>query len=152
MKPKSTKPDWLTGELLDAWDNYFAIRRSKRLMVNERIINSRMNQLVVFRGHKPEIDLVSVIDAASEGNGKRPWLKFYLPKGYVRCEEKPVQVRKPKRDTPEIKAMRNKLKEETKRIGRLKSWGNPKERALIIKLKFQLQQACNGARKVGEML
>ena len=66
----------------------------------------------------------------------------------------PVQKipREPKVDTPEIKAIRAKIKEESRRISKHKLWAVPKERALMINLNYQLDQACNGPRKVGEIL
>ncbi len=100
---KEKLPDWLTGDLLDAWNNYFAVRKSKRMMITARIIRGRMRQLEAFRTYLSIVDMVKVVDRAAEGTGKVPWLEFYLPKGYVRHEEKPVQERKPRIKTPEIK-------------------------------------------------
>jgi hypothetical protein len=150
--PKQTKlPEWMTGDVLDAWNNYFAVRKSKRLMVTDRIINNRIKRLELFRTYKPVLDLAKLIDRAAEGTGTRPWLEFHLPKDY-RHEEKLVQARRPKPDSPAIERIKNELIVQTRRIDKLKSWSNPEERSLLIKLKRQLIQARSDARSVGDIL
>lgn len=66
-------------------------------------------------------------------------------------DERPMP-REPRIETPEIKKMRDRIKEETRRIAKGKLWTVTKERALIINLNYELDQALNGARKVGEIL
>lgn len=152
-KPKNPfiLPNWITGDLLDALNTYFAVRKSKRMLVNQRIVNSRVDQLIMFR-NDTKLDLVQIVDTASEGNGTTPWLKFYLPKGYVRHEEKPVQERHVKLDSPEIKRIRAEIRVETTRIMKNKLWRDPEERALLKRLHKDLGLAVSDARKLGDLM
>lgn len=144
-------PDWIRGDLLNALNNYFAVRKSKRLMVNQRIVNGRVAQLVCFRSYGG-LDLVQIVDNASEGNGKKPWLRFYLPKGYERKPEKPVQKRSKNPDSPQIKQIRARIHTETQRIAKNKLWNNPEEMALLKKLHRDLETAVGDARKLVDLL
>jgi len=88
-------PDWISGELLDALQHYMIMRKRKGMNVSDRVLKSRVKQLETFKRY-PNIDttkLIEIVDNASDGNGLIPWLRFYLPKGYVAVEEKPVQSR-----------------------------------------------------------
>jgi len=144
-------PDWIEGDLLDALENYFAVRRAKRMMVNQRIVNGKVGQLLAFRSYGG-LNLVDIVDRASEGDGKKPWLKFYLPRGFERVKGKPVQKREKKPESIEIKKIRAEIHRETTRIAKNKSWADPEDRALIKTLHSKLDQAVNDARRLGDLI
>ena len=145
IKSSFKLPAWLTGELLEAWNDYIRIRRKKKI-VTDRIMNSRIKELTRFRELK--LNLVEIVDSASDGN----WRKFYPPKDFVMVEEKPVQLRETKVDSPKIKEIRNKINVEGRRIAKLKSWHNPEERALMNNLSKKLRLAEKDARKLGDLI
>ncbi len=116
---KYTKPDWMTGEILEAFDSYLEIRKKKKIVLTARVIKNRIKELTEFR--RLELDIVKIIDDASDGN----WRKFYLPKGFVMQEEKPVQERPEKKITPEIMRLNAVLRKHNQQSI---NWHNPQER------------------------
>jgi|TARA_R100000789_G_scaffold77537_2_gene72856 hypothetical protein len=63
-------------------------------------------------------------------------------------QEKPVQPREKKVDSPEITAIKNEYFAESQRINTGKLWKNPEERAKLKKISIKLNQAINDARPV----
>ena len=106
-------PDWISSDLLDAWEHYFIQRERHKYIINDRVRRSRLKQLEKFRRYS-NVNLVEIVDRSSEGNGKKPYREFYLPPGSVITDYKPVQHRKVIGKTYSYKEVATKLIKDVK--------------------------------------
>lgn len=67
-------PIWLTGEVLEAWEEYVAQRKRDKKPMTPRSMKGRLDRLeaLIQAGHDP----VQCIDEAINAH----WLDFYAPK------------------------------------------------------------------------
>lgn len=84
MTKKLTKPDCPNYE---AWQGYMATRKEKKYPVNPYAINRLVCRLIRFM--REGQDITRMLDQSTVAG----WNTIYIVKGYVRCEEKPVQAR-----------------------------------------------------------
>ena len=130
---KLTLPDWMSGDVLDAWNSWLDMRKKKKYVLTARAFKSCVKELDLFR--KQGMDVVKVIDNADAGN----WKKFYPVKDFVMVKEKPVQPRQVKADSPELRELREKINIEGRRIAKAKSWGKPEDRAIMANLNQKMK-------------
>ena len=157
---KSTKKIFILPSWIDktAWEGYMDTRKFKKYPDTPFALNLLVGKLTKF--NEKGLDIVKILRRSAEAgwssvyeeydryNRGKPALAYNLP------PEKPVQPRETVVKSPEIKAIKNKLAVETRRIAKMKSWCNPEERNLIAKLKKELKQAQANAsaRKVGDLI
>ena len=149
IKPQKLKDRFMEFVLLSP-EEYGKLKdRFGEKELNEKIegLNNYIGSRGFQRKYKSHYHVILTWHNKAEKEKRKKEIIYNLP------QEKPVQPRTVKRpDSPKIQAIRTRLAETSERINRERSWGNPEERALLVKLQRELREAENGTRLIGDLI